>query len=244
MIRVGRGSASRPDRRRRSLRLGRLALTRVAVYVPPSAYDRRRHSSTAASHRRVSGYAKPRVLRRPKGSRHGAAQGPRRARRTYALAATIGGVAHGGSICRPPQIDRRPVRVAPSLEGPDMTEATRGTGSGTDAADAAIRPFRVEVPDEALVDLRRRIAATRWPEQETVTDRVAGRAARHDAGARALLGDRPRLAQVRGEAERPPAVPHRDRRCRHPLHPRPLDSTRTRCRSSSRTAGPARSSSS
>jgi pimeloyl-ACP methyl ester carboxylesterase len=30
-----------------------------------------------------------------------------------------------------------------------------------------IRPFHVEVPDEALDDLRRRIAATQWPEQET-----------------------------------------------------------------------------
>ena len=30
-----------------------------------------------------------------------------------------------------------------------------------------IRPFHVDVPDEALDDLRRRIAATHWPEQET-----------------------------------------------------------------------------
>ena len=29
--------------------------------------------------------------------------------------------------------------------------------------DTAIRPFLVDVPEEALVDLRRRIAATRWP---------------------------------------------------------------------------------
>ena len=41
---------------------------------------------------------------------------------------------------------------------------------------------------------------------------VAGRAARDDPGARALLGDGLRLAQVRGEAERPAAVHHRDRR--------------------------------
>ena len=31
----------------------------------------------------------------------------------------------------------------------------------------AVRPFRIAVPDEALTDLRRRIAATRWPEKET-----------------------------------------------------------------------------
>ncbi len=34
----------------------------------------------------------------------------------------------------------------------------------------AIRPFRVNVPEAELTELRRRIKATRWPEQETVTD--------------------------------------------------------------------------
>jgi pimeloyl-ACP methyl ester carboxylesterase len=38
----------------------------------------------------------------------------------------------------------------------------------------AIRPFRINVPDEQLVDLRRRIAATRWPDRETVTDGSQG----------------------------------------------------------------------
>src|SRR3954467_7104547 len=37
-----------------------------------------------------------------------------------------------------------------------------------------IRPFRVDVPEAALTDLRRRVAATRWPEQETVTDQSQG----------------------------------------------------------------------
>jgi hypothetical protein len=37
-----------------------------------------------------------------------------------------------------------------------------------------IRPFRINVPDEALVDLRRRLAATRWPEKETVADESQG----------------------------------------------------------------------
>ena len=39
---------------------------------------------------------------------------------------------------------------------------------------SAIRPFSINVPEEALVDLRRRIAATRWPERETVTDQSQG----------------------------------------------------------------------
>lgn len=42
-------------------------------------------------------------------------------------------------------------------------------------ADAqAVRPFRVNVPEAALVDLRRCIAGTRWPERETVTDDSQG----------------------------------------------------------------------
>src|SRR5256885_7636886 len=39
---------------------------------------------------------------------------------------------------------------------------------------AAIRPFRVDVSEEALTDLRRRIKATRWPEKETVADDSQG----------------------------------------------------------------------
>jgi pimeloyl-ACP methyl ester carboxylesterase len=46
--------------------------------------------------------------------------------------------------------------------------------AGTAAEDTAIRPFRVDIPDEALADLRRRIAATKWPKRETVTDASQG----------------------------------------------------------------------
>jgi pimeloyl-ACP methyl ester carboxylesterase len=41
-------------------------------------------------------------------------------------------------------------------------------------SDVAIRPFHINVPERALVDLRRRIAATRWPDRETVNDRSQG----------------------------------------------------------------------
>jgi pimeloyl-ACP methyl ester carboxylesterase len=37
-----------------------------------------------------------------------------------------------------------------------------------------IRPFHVDIPEEDLVDLRRRIAATRWPDKETVADQSQG----------------------------------------------------------------------
>ena len=40
--------------------------------------------------------------------------------------------------------------------------------------DNAVHPFRVNIPEEELVDLRRRIAATRWPERETVADQSQG----------------------------------------------------------------------
>ena len=50
-----------------------------------------------------------------------------------------------------------------------MSVTTEKPSSATE-----IRPFRVEVPDEDLDDLRRRIAATRWPSKELVDDRSQG----------------------------------------------------------------------
>src|ERR1700683_565484 len=42
------------------------------------------------------------------------------------------------------------------------------------ADDESIRPFHISFPDSDLVDLRRRIPATRWPERETVADDSQG----------------------------------------------------------------------
>jgi pimeloyl-ACP methyl ester carboxylesterase len=42
------------------------------------------------------------------------------------------------------------------------------------ADDNTIRPFEVHIPESALIDLRQRIAATRWPDQETVADQSQG----------------------------------------------------------------------
>ena len=53
-----------------------------------------------------------------------------------------------------------------------MTVTYRDATQGT--ATAAVRPFRVEVPQADLDDLRRRIAATRWPSKELVPDRSQG----------------------------------------------------------------------
>ena len=41
-------------------------------------------------------------------------------------------------------------------------------------AATAIRPFRIDISDDALDDLRRRITATRWPSKELVADRSQG----------------------------------------------------------------------
>jgi pimeloyl-ACP methyl ester carboxylesterase len=46
--------------------------------------------------------------------------------------------------------------------------------TATTAADISIRPFRFNVTEEDLVELRRRIRATRWPDRETVSDRTQG----------------------------------------------------------------------
>ena len=87
----------------------------------------------------------------------------------------------------------------------------------------AVRPFTYHAPQS-----RARRASPAHPRHALAGkgDRrgfFAGRAARDGPGARALLGDGIRLAQGRGEARRPAAVHHRDRRAGHPLHPRPFE---------------------
>ena len=105
---------------------------------------------------------------------------------------------------------------AESSAGGDETMSTH-------QAAATVRPFHVNVP-EAELD---RIAQAHQRDQVARTGNghrcVARRTARDDSGAGALLGDRIRLAQDRGEAERPAAVHHRDRRAGHSFHSRPFE---------------------
>ena len=42
------------------------------------------------------------------------------------------------------------------------------------SANDSIRPFRIDIPEESLQELRRRVAVTRWPDRETVSDRTQG----------------------------------------------------------------------
>jgi pimeloyl-ACP methyl ester carboxylesterase len=51
-----------------------------------------------------------------------------------------------------------------------LTEVARQTGKVT----SDIRPFKVNVPEAQLTDLRRRVKATKWPEKETVSDDTQG----------------------------------------------------------------------
>ena len=96
-----------------------------------------------------------------------------------------------------------------------MAVTTPGPASGTE-----IRPFHVENLEEKVVDLRRRIAGTRWPSKELVADRSQGVQLATAAGARPLLGDRVRLRAGRGAPERAAPVHDRDRWRGRPLHPR------------------------
>jgi pimeloyl-ACP methyl ester carboxylesterase len=65
---------------------------------------------------------------------------------------------------------RRSVLVTAAIIG----AATALPSSVGATANDAVRPFRVEVPEESLVDLRRRIATTKWPKRETITDASQG----------------------------------------------------------------------
>ena len=57
-----------------------------------------------------------------------------------------------------------------------MVTSTTSTTTSLNAAatDESIRPFQFHAPDDALLDLRRRIAATSWPEPELVADPSQG----------------------------------------------------------------------
>ncbi len=101
--------------------------------------------------------------------------------------------------------------------------ATMLAGSSNAAESNVGSPFSVSFPQDQLDDLRRRVAATRWPDKETVADDTQGVQLATIQKLARLLGDRLRLEQDAGQARRLAAVHHQDRRARHPLHPCPLE---------------------
>jgi len=91
----------------------------------------------------------------------------------YSLAVVLLMVGSGFAATQP--------RPAPALAPPEqkgetamLTHPSVSAQTGPAGDDDAIRPFRVDVPEAALVDLRQRVAATIWPERETVADDSQG----------------------------------------------------------------------
>ena len=69
--------------------------------------------------------------------------------------------------------------VSPAaLSLPSLAQTPTPLGTQAVAAvggnDTRIRPFKVSIPQTEIVDLRRRIAATKWPSKELVTDASQG----------------------------------------------------------------------
>jgi pimeloyl-ACP methyl ester carboxylesterase len=60
-----------------------------------------------------------------------------------------------------------------SAQRANATNATRASAAPP-SNNLAIRPFRVNVPEAELTELRRRVSVTRWPERETVADQSQG----------------------------------------------------------------------
>src|SRR5438045_4035191 len=56
----------------------------------------------------------------------------------------------------------------------EMTLTSATKPKSETAAKDEVRPFHVNISDEVLADLRRRIVATKWPDRETVADATQG----------------------------------------------------------------------
>jgi carbonic anhydrase len=166
------------------------------------------------------------------------------------------------SVRRQPRCPLRPVSTpvffpgtsSASVSDPDVRPFRSGAarlgarGSGEVGMSTAtestteIRPFEVEIPESALDDLHRRIAATRFPTKELVADRSQGvQLATIQALARYWADeyDWKRFeAKLNALPQFTTAIDGLDFHFVHVRSP-----TRTRCRWSCRTAGRARSSS-
>jgi hypothetical protein len=89
-------------------------------------------------------------------------------RRSTLLAATAAALACGLVVF---STANRGETVAISAPASSVAQAS---SSQIASEDRSIRSFKVQVPQAALDDLRRRINATRWPDRETVADRSQG----------------------------------------------------------------------
>lgn len=62
------------------------------------------------------------------------------------------------------------LQASPAVAQPAAPPSVAAAAAHT----TSVRPFRISISEAALVDMRKRIAATRWPERETVEDRSQG----------------------------------------------------------------------
>ena len=77
----------------------------------------------------------------------------------------------------------------------DMSSKQSMDASGRESESDSIHTFRINISDETLIDLNKRVMATRWPDKETVSDQSQGVQTCDDEGASALLGNGPHLAE-------------------------------------------------
>jgi hypothetical protein len=105
-----------------------------------------------------------------------------------------------------------------------LANAADAAATATVKQDTSIRPFpKIHFSQMALNDLRKRIAATQWPEKETVSDSSQGVPRATMRALAPLVVDGLRLAQGRGQAECLAAVRPRHRRRGDSLHPCPVE---------------------
>jgi pimeloyl-ACP methyl ester carboxylesterase len=72
-----------------------------------------------------------------------------------------------------PELSRRTL-LASAAAGVGLAMIADPTDAFAQDGSSSIRPFHVNFPEADLVDLRRRISATKWPERETVKDESQG----------------------------------------------------------------------
>jgi hypothetical protein len=61
-----------------------------------------------------------------------------------------------------------------TVSGPEGAAVAAASAARRSTEGTSVRPFTVHFPQGSLDNLRRRIAATQWPEKETVADQSQG----------------------------------------------------------------------
>src|SRR5262245_55258074 len=94
-------------------------------------------------------------------------------RLTHRVSFRTGAIVFGAMTCLALSSTPAP-RAGLLVLAPNAVGAASHASVAAENNDTSIRPFQVAIPEKELVELRRRIAATRWPAKELVTDRSQG----------------------------------------------------------------------